>query len=260
MADFRITFLGTGTSQGVPVIGCDCSVCSSSDARDNRTRSSIYVETPELAFVVDTGTDFRTQCLRENVRRLDAVLFTHAHTDHVMGFDDLRAFCYPDRWLPVYATGATLDDLKRIFRFAFNGENLWPGYIKPIPTVITGPFNVGETEVRPFELEHGRTTTLGFLFSRHNRKLAAYLSDCKVVPEDALREIEGVDTLIVDALRYKSHPTHLSIPEALQIVERVQPRRTLFTHLCHELAHEETERDLPGHVRLAYDGLKIGFE
>src|ERR1700704_5024338 len=140
-----LTFLGTGTSQGVPMIGCDCEVCRSSDPRNKRLRSSVYIETPETSFVVDTGTDFRTQALRENVRRVDAVVFTHSHTDHIMGFDDLRPFCFGEKELPIYASAETMRDLARAFTFAFNGENRWPGYIHPLPYTIDGPFHLGAT-------------------------------------------------------------------------------------------------------------------
>lgn len=260
MGQLSITFLGTGTSLGVPVIACNCNVCASTDARDKRTRSSIYVRTPEAAIVVDTGTDFREQCLREDIREVDAILLTHAHTDHIMGFDDLRPFCHPDRWIPIYGSAETLADLRRVFQFAFDGQKLHPGYIKPLPEPIDGPFSIGETEIVPLPVVHGRTTTFGFLFSRQGRKLAAYLSDCNSIPDPVLAQLEDVDTLIIDALRHTPHPTHLSVPEALEISRRIRARRTLFTHICHELPHDATERELPEGVRLAFDGLKIDLE
>lgn len=153
MAELTITFLGTGTSQGVPVIGCDCEVCSSTDPRDKRTRSSIFVETPEASWVVDTGPDFRTQALRERIRRLDAVVYTHSHTDHVMGFDDLRPFCHGGFDIPIYASAETMRDLERVFIFAFNGQNRWPGYVRPLPHCIVGDFTLGATTLTP--LHHG---------------------------------------------------------------------------------------------------------
>lgn len=257
MADLTITFLGTGTSQGIPVIGCDCAVCVSEDPRDRRTRSSIYVQTAEASWVVDTGTDFRTQCLRENIRALDAVVYTHAHTDHVMGFDDLRPFCWERRSMPIHASPETMQDLKRIFEFAFNGENRFPGYVLPEPRVIEGPFFLGKTEVTPLPVEHGRARVNGYLFSREGRPLAAYLSDCKRVPDEVIERIEGTEVLIIDALRHRLHPTHLNVEEALDVAARVGPGGTWFTHLCHELAHGETEATLPTGVRIAYDGLKL---
>ena len=259
MGDFRVTFLGTGTSQGVPMIACDCPVCASPDPRDKRTRSSLYVETPEAAFVVDTGPEFRTQCLREGVRRLDAVIYTHAHTDHIMGFDDLRRFCdlLPDNTLPIYASPETMDDLERVFRFAFDGSARFPGYIRPEPHRITGTFSLGETEITPLSVPHGRIRVNGYLFTRSGRKLLAYFSDCKDVPAAAREQVAGVENLVLDALRHRPHPTHMSLDEALEVSAAVQPRRTYLTHLCHDLGHAETEKILPAHVRVAYDGLKI---
>ncbi|HEX8295226.1 MAG TPA: MBL fold metallo-hydrolase [Chthoniobacteraceae bacterium] len=257
MSELTITILGSGTSQGVPMIGCDCAVCQSSDPRDQRTRASIYVETPEQAWVVDTGPDFRAQALREKVRRLDAVIYTHAHTDHVMGFDDLRPFCHGGRDLPIYASPETMADLQRVFIFAFNGENRWPGYVRPEPHLIAGAFQLGATTVTPLPIVHGRAKMFGYLFSREEIRLAAYLTDCKEVPEETIEQITGVRHLIVDALRHKLHATHMNIEEALQLRERVSPEQTWFTHVGHDLPHAETEAGLPAGVRMAYDGLKI---
>ena len=257
MAELTITFLGTGTSQGVPVIGCDCEVCASTDPRDKRLRSSIHVQSPECAWVVDTGTDFRAQCLREKIRTLDAVVYTHSHTDHIMGFDDLRPFCADGNAVPIYASAETMDDLRRVYFFAFNGQNLFPGYVRPEPHVIDGPFLLGATELTPLPVKHGRANVNGYLFSRDGRPLAAYLSDCKEVPESVAARIAGVKILIVDALRYTPHPTHMSIDEALAFAEKVRPQQTWFTHLCHEVSHEKAGRELPPGVRIAYDGLKL---
>jgi phosphoribosyl 1,2-cyclic phosphate phosphodiesterase len=256
-AEFTITFLGTGTSQGVPVIACDCKVCCSSDPRDRRSRSSIYIETPEIAFVVDTGTDFRTQCLRENVRRINAVVFTHSHTDHILGFDDLRPFCPDARPLPIYGSEQTITDLKRVFLFAFNGENRWPGYVHPVPHAVSGPFSLGQTMLTPLPVPHGRMTTFGYLFTRAGQKLAAYLSDCKEVPMPVIEQIRGVRHLIVDALRSKPHPTHMSVDEALAVMEETRPSHTWLTHLSHDLQHADLDASLPDGARVAFDGLKI---
>ncbi len=259
MGDFQITFLGTGTSQGVPMIACDCPVCSSSDPRDRRTRSSLYIETPEAAFVVDTGPDFRAQCLRERVRRLDAVVYTHSHTDHIMGFDDLRRFCdlLAGRDLPVYASPDTMADLQRVFRFAFDGTARFPGYLRPEPRPVTETFRIGETSITPLPVPHGRINVNGYLFARGGRKLFAYLSDCKAVPELVRERIAGVEVLVLDALRHRPHPTHMSLDEALEVSAALRPRATYLTHLCHDLGHAETEKILPGNVRVAYDGLKV---
>jgi phosphoribosyl 1,2-cyclic phosphate phosphodiesterase len=256
MAQMTITFLGTGTSMGVPMIGCDCGACVSKDPRDRRSRSSIYVETPECAWIVDTGPDFRGQCLREGVRRVNAAVFTHGHTDHIMGFDDLRPFCLEGD-LPVYASAETMDDLRRVYEFAFSGKNRFPGYVRPEPHVVDGPFLLGKTELTPLPLLHGRFNVNGYLFTRDGVPLAAYLSDCNAVPDEVVARIAGVRVLIIDALRHRPHPTHLTVAEALEISRRVQPERTFFTHICHELGHAETEVALPPEVRLAYDGLKL---
>ncbi len=261
MADLQITFLGTGTSQGVPMIACDCPVCASPDPRDKRTRSSLFIETPEAAFAVDTGPDFRTQCLRERVRHLDAVVYTHAHTDHIMGFDDLRRFCdmLPDHALPIYASPETMTDLQRVFRFAFDGTARFPGYIHPEPHLVDGPFRIGETEITPLPVPHGFIRVNGYLFSRGGRKLFAYLSDCKSVPAPVREIIAGVEVLCVDALRHRPHPTHMSLDEALEVSAALRPGLTYLTHLCHDLGHVETEKMLPDNVRIAYDGLKIAL-
>jgi phosphoribosyl 1,2-cyclic phosphate phosphodiesterase len=259
MGDFTFTFLGTGTSQGIPVIACDCAVCRSFDIRDQRTRAAAYVETPECAWVIDTGPDFRQQALRQSIHRMDAVLLTHAHTDHIMGFDDLRVFCRGGRELPVYGSAETIDLLKHAFSFAFDGKNRFPGYIHPDARVVEAPFSVGATEVVPLPVPHGRMTTYGYLFVRDGRRILAYISDCKSVPDPVRGLIEGVDTLVLDALRRREHPTHMNVAEAIENARAIAPRQTFFTHLCHELAHAELEAELPKGFRIAYDGLKLTF-
>ncbi len=238
------------------MIGCDCAVCRSDDPRDNRLRSSIYCETPECAWVVDTGTDFRTQALRANIRRLDAVVFTHSHTDHVMGFDDLRRFGAIRGYMPVYASRETMADLERVFEFAFKATNPFPGYLKPEPHLIDGPFELGETLLTPLPVPHGHTTVNGYLFTRGGVKLLAYLSDCSAVPDAIAEQIMDVKALVIDALRPKPHPTHLSVGQALEVARRVRSERTYFTHIAHELA-QSAEADLPPGVFIAYDGLQI---
>src|SRR6266446_2262804 len=183
------------------MIRCACAVCRSSDPRDVRTRASIYLETPECALVVDTGTDFRAQCLRENIWRVDAVIFTHSHTDHMMGFDDLRRFAAPHGGrIPVYASVETMADLERVFEFAFKGTNPWPGYLKPEPHIVCGTFSLGETSITPLPLPHGNAETSGYLFVRGGQKLLAYLSDCSAVPNEVTSKVEGVELLVIDAL------------------------------------------------------------
>jgi phosphoribosyl 1,2-cyclic phosphate phosphodiesterase len=238
------------------MIGCDCAVCRSEDPRDKRLRSSIYVETPESAWVVDTGTDFRTQALRENIRRLDAVVFTHSHTDHVMGFDDLRRFGAIRGYMPIYASAETMKDLERVFEFAFKALNPFPGYLKPEPHIIDGPFQLGATTLTPLRVPHGNSWVNGYLFTRDGRKLVAYMSDCSGVPDDVAALIDQVEVLVIDALRPNPHPTHLSVAQAIEVAERVHAKQTYFTHIAHELPHS-AEADLPPGVRIAYDGLEL---
>jgi len=260
MQDMEITFLGTGTSHGIPVIGCGCRVCRSTDPRDKRLRSSLLVRTPEMVFSVDTTPDFRAQCLREEITRLDAVVYTHSHCDHVLGFDDLRRFCeMEDKAIPLYGSQRTLDDLARIFQYAFDDSPKFRTYVRPDPHVIEGPFRLGETGIVPVRLPHGSTTTNGLVLWRGGRKLLAYMTDCQDVPAEAEESARGADVLVIDALRHEPHSTHLSIRQALAVVDRIQPGQTYFIHMCHDLGHAETESLLPQNVRLSYDGLRLSL-
>lgn len=256
--DFELTFLGTGTSQGVPVIGCGCAVCRSEDPRDKRMRSGALIRTPECTFVIDTSPDFRTQCLKYDIKRLDAVVYTHAHIDHIIGFDDLRRFCeMEDRDMPIYAAADVLADLRRIFTYAFSDQTRYRTYIRPAPHVIDGPFFLGETEIIPVRLPHGKIILNGYLFKRHGRKLVAYFTDCHDVPSEAIEMVRGVDVLVLDALRHKPHPTHMNIARATEVAMEVCAHRTFFTHMCHDIPHEETQQTLPDGIFLAYDGLAV---
>lgn len=260
LTGFRITFLGTGTSTGVPVIGCDCAVCQSADPRDKRLRCSLWMQTPEIQWVVDTGPDFRTQCLRAGVKHLDAALITHPHTDHIMGFDDLRRFTFEEHQvLPIYASIDTLVALRRVYEFAFNGQNRYVGYLKPKPVEVTGPFELGGTHITPLPVVHGRILTTGFLFQHREGARVAYLPDCKAIPESTLSLMEDIDVLIVDALRRKLHPTHFNVEEALAAAEAVRAGSTWFTHVAHDTGHVDMETGLPPGVQVAYDGLTLEF-
>jgi phosphoribosyl 1,2-cyclic phosphate phosphodiesterase len=256
-----VTVLGSGTSQGVPMIGCPCAVCQSADPRDKRTRSSIYLAGPQANILVDTTPDLRQQALRENLDHLDAVLFTHAHADHIMGFDDLRRFCeIQDGPLPIYGSAETLGQVERIFHYAFNPKNKVPGYVHVLPHVITGPFELGGIEITPLPVPHGAVSTLGFLFSQAGRKLLAYLSDCASVPEPVRAMIAGVEVLIIDGLRDRPHSTHLTVSGAVEVALAIGARRSFLTHQTHEKCHVDRQRDLPAGVEVAYDGMKFEFE
>ena len=261
MASFDLTFLGTATSVGIPMIGCDCDTCTSTDPRDKRLRSSILIKSPELSWVVDTGPDFRTQCLRENIRELDAILISHPHMDHLIGFDDVRRFTIPEEFtMPVYARPSCLEALQRIFYFSFSPAQRWRGYLKAEAMPIEGPFWLGQTEVVPLPVEHGSHETIGFLFKRDGKKICAYLSDMKRPLEGTVELIQGVDTLICDALRHTPHPTHMNFQESLAFSELVQPRQTWFTHIQCEIMHSREEPKLPKGVNIAYDGLRLKWE
>ena len=253
----KITVLGSGTSVGVPTIGCHCAVCSSQDPRDNRLRPSLLVSYGERRVVIDTTPDFRAQALRESLDHLDAVIFTHSHADHIMGLDDVRPFNYHRREpIPIYAAPETMADVQRCFPYVFDGRQTESHVPKLEPRLIEGaPFNVFGLDFTPIPVMHGRTQIYGFRFGR-----AAYLTDHSDIPESSLELLRDLDVLFLDALRHKPHPTHSTVERSIRTVERLAPRRAYFTHICHDLGHALTESELPPQIRLAYDGLEISME
>src|SRR4051794_6152513 len=250
----RITVLGSGTSVGVPTIGCHCAVCSSTDPRDNRLRPSILVRYSGRTVLIDTTPDFRTQALRARVERLDAVLFTHAHADHIMGLDDVRPFNFRQKGqIPIYAAPDTMAAIQRSFPYIFDGIKKESNVPQLDVRLIDGsPFDLFGVEFLPVPILHGSATIYGFRFGA-----AAYLTDHSDIPPASMDMLRGLDVLFLDALRYKPHPTHTTVDKAVATSRELGARRTFLTHICHDLGHARAESLLPPNVRLAYDGLVI---
>jgi phosphoribosyl 1,2-cyclic phosphate phosphodiesterase len=250
----RLIFLGTGTSTGVPVIGCRCAVCLSDDPRNQRLRSSIWLQSEEAHLLVDAGPDLRQQALRAKMERVDAVLYTHGHMDHVCGFDELRAYCWHrDTPLPMYANEGCMEILRSMFAWAFAETNVYRGYIKPGPVVIDGPFEIGAWRITPLPVLHGTVETNGYLFARDQCRSLAYLPDVKSIPESTMALLHGVDVVVIDALHHRSHPTHLTVSESLEMIERIAPGEAYLIHCSHELDHQTLEDSLPTNVHVAHD-------
>ena len=250
----KVTFLGTGTSQGIPVIGSNHPVCLSDDPRDKRLRVSVLIEWDEYTYVIDCGPDFRHQMLTNNVSRIDGVVFTHEHADHTAGLDDIRPFFFRQGDIPVYAHKRVLGELKRRFDYIFANENRYPGAPAVVENEVRNePFLLGNLTVIPIDVMHNRLQVFGYRFGDF-----AYLTDVKTVPEKEMSKLRGLDVLVVNALRVDPHHSHFNLEEALDFVKTIGPERAYFTHISHLLGfHEEVQRMLPPNVFLAYDNLSI---
>ncbi len=250
----ELTFLGTGTSNGIPVIGCPCAVCASTDPRDRRSRTSAVVRDGDRTYLIDTATELRLQALAAGLDRVDAVLMTHAHADHTGGFDDLRRFNeLAEAHLSVYADASTAAMLRERFAYAFVDKFPFYGG-KPDLTLhmVEGPFNLFGREVVPVPVRHGRLPIIGYRFGD-----LAYVTDAKTIPPASMELLRGLDVLVLNALRERPHPTHLSLAEAVAIVEELRPRAAYLVHLSHELSHTAASALLPSGIEVAYDGLTV---
>jgi phosphoribosyl 1,2-cyclic phosphate phosphodiesterase len=240
------------------MIGCGCAVCRSSDPRDNRTRPSVYLTLPDgTAVLIDTSPDLRQQALRFDLRRVDAVLYTHGHADHVLGLDDMRRFnALQEARIPCYGDPQTIGEIRKTFSYIFDRSTPMGGGLPEIDLfTVDGAFPLGNYEITPVPLWHGTRLVYGYRIGS-----LAYLTDCSAIPDASWPLVEGVELLVIDALRHRPHPTHFSVADALAVVERLDPQQAWFTHICHDLPHVETSAALPEHVQLAYDGLSVSFK
>jgi phosphoribosyl 1,2-cyclic phosphate phosphodiesterase len=252
----RLTVLGSGTSMGVPTIGCTCAVCHSTDPLDRRTRPSVLIEYGGKFVLIDTTPDFREQAIRENITQVDAVLYTHTHADHILGLDDLRPLSYHrEGKIPLYARPEAAEFIRNMFRYIFDADYKFGGLAQVELKPVDKTFELFGAAVEPVPVIHGETEIYGFRLGS-----MAYLTDFSSVPESSLAMLRDLDVLFLDALRYKPHPTHSTVEQSIKIAEQVGAQRVFFTHICHDLPHQETNAQLPPHVRLAHDGMKVEFE
>jgi len=250
----KITFLGTGTSQGIPLIGCDCRVCTSSDARDKRLRTSVFIEHKDTNIVIDTGPDFRQQMLREKIRKVDAVLFTHEHKDHIAGLDEVRAFNFINQMvMPVYATERVQNAIKREFAYIF-AEEKYPGIPQiELKKIDTQTIDVNGIKIIPIEVMHHKMSVKAFRIGNFT-----YITDANYISEEEKEKIKGSEVIVVNALRRNHHISHFTFEEAIELMEELKPKHAYFTHISHQLgSHEEVSLELPNFIQLAYDGLQI---
>ncbi len=251
----ELTFLGTGTSQGIPIIGSDHPVCRSKDPKDNRLRSSAMISWGTHRYIIDCGPDFRAQMLHHSVSKIDGILFTHEHSDHTAGIDDIRPFYFRQGEIEVYTSKATLASLKRRFDYIFEADNKYPGAPGVSVNEISEdkPFKIGDKWVTPILANHNRIDVLGFRIDN-----LVYFTDVKYIPKEEFKKLEGVEVLILNALRIESHHSHLNLDEAVELAQKIGAKQTYFTHISHMLGfHKEVDSQLPSGINLAYDNLKI---
>ena len=249
-----ITVLGSGTSYGVPSINCNCPVCTSDAAEDKRTRASVWVKSENSSVIIDTSTDFRLQALREKIDRIDAIFITHSHADHIHGMDDIRPYSFKNP-IPVYGNGETIEELRQRFAYIFRKTQKGGGKPK-IELNRLGKaddtVDINGLEFTPIPLKHGELNVTGYRIGNF-----AYLTDCNRITDEGMRKLEGIEYLIIDALRFRPHPTHFTIDEAMETAKRIGAKQTWFTHLCHDVMHKQLKQKLPSGFAPAFDGLKI---
>jgi phosphoribosyl 1,2-cyclic phosphate phosphodiesterase len=251
-----LTVLGSGTSMGVPTIGCGCAVCHSPDPHDRRTRPSVLVQYAGKSILIDTTPDFREQAIREQISQIDAVVYTHSHADHILGIDDLRPLSYHHQGrIPLYARAEAAEYIRNMFRYIFDADYKFGGLARLELKPIEREFDLFGAQFEPVPVIHGETEIFGYRFGS-----AAYLTDFSRIPDASLSRLQGLDILFLDGLRHQPHPTHSTVENSIRIANQLKAKRVFFTHICHDLPHEATNAALPEHVRLSYDGMKLEFE
>ena len=255
----HLTFLGTGTSTGVPLVNCDCCVCTSTDAKDKRLRSSVLLEYENTKIIVDTTPDLRTQLLREKIRKLDAVLLTHTHADHLLGFDDVRLFCIKQKIsMPVYLSELDEARFREVFFYAFESPKN-----ASVPKATLHPLRpfdkikIGDIKIQSLDVRHGHLSIFGYRFDCKGKSIA-YITDATQLPKETVQAITGVDVLVLNALRHRPHPMHMPLASSIEFALKINAKETFFTHIADEMLHEKTNNTLPKNINLAYDGLVVG--
>lgn len=252
----KIKILGCATSTGVPIVGCNCRVCTSEDQKNKRTRSSAFINIKDTNILIDSSTDLRMQALINGITSIDSVLYTHSHADHTHGIDDLRTFNFINKTtISCFANRETVDNLKSNFRYIFQNLPLFGGKPKLDFSVVEDNFTINGVEIIPVEIEHSSWNILGYRIGNF-----AYLTDCSGIPEESMKKLEGLDLLVIGALRYRPHPAHFTVDQAVDAVKLIQPERAVLTHMGHELEYNELKDSLPDYIEPGYDGLEFDLE